>query len=448
MFPRLPIGRILLASVFVLALLAARQRAVLHPAPPQITSGPTFSNEVVRVFQSRCQSCHHPGDIAPFSLMTYKDAAPHADAIRYMTQTHQMPPWKPTPACGDFADARVLGQDEIDLIKKWVDNGAPEGDAVNLPPAKNFDGGWALGQPDLVLSYSDAYTPPITSDMYRCFPIATNLPNNTYVSAIDIKPGDPQTVHHVIAYIDTGSQSQKLDDAEAGPGYTSFGGPGFSLTSLTSTLGGWAPGARPSLLPEDVAMLLPGQSRVVLQVHYHPHGVQAVPDKTRIGIYFAKKTPSKTLYMLPLVNQNFTIPPNDPNYLVSAAYTAAYRVHLYAIFPHMHLLGRKMRVTASVPGSPDQCLINIDDWDFNWQGEYSYSQPIAIQSGTKLSLQAYYDNSTDNWRNPNNPPKPVSWGEQTTDEMCITFFGFTIDSLFSTDKPPAASEVFRAVQDR
>ncbi len=440
------VRRILIASAFGLALIAARQRAVLHPAPPQITNGPTFSNEVVRVFQNRCQSCHHPGDIAPFSLMTYADAAAHADAIKYMTQTRQMPPWKPTPACGDFADARVLGQDEIDLLAKWADNGAPEGNVADLPPAKNFDGGWALGQPDLVLSYAEPYTPPLTGDVYRCFPMPTNLPADSYVSAIDIKPGDRQTVHHVIAYIDTNGDSQKLDEADPGPGYTSFGGPGFSLNSLSSTLGGWAPGARPAVLPDDVAMSLPANSRIVLQVHYHPHGVAVVPDQTQIGIYFAKKKPNKIVYMLPLINQNFTIPPNNPNYLVSASYNVALPVHLYLVFPHMHLLGRKMHVTATPFGGNEQCLINIDDWDFNWQGQYKFSQPIAVTAGTRLSLDAYYDNSTDNWRNPNNPPKPVSWGEQTTDEMCISFFGFTIDSLFATDQPPSATQIFRAVQ--
>jgi hypothetical protein len=274
----------------------------------------------------------------------------------------------------------------------------------------------------------------------------TNLPSDTYVSAIDIKPGDRKTVHHVIAYIDTNGGSQKLDDAESGPGYTSFGGPGFSITSASATLGGWAPGARPVVLPDDVAMSLPGNARIVLQVHYHPHGVAAVPDQTQIGIYFAKKKPAKIVYILPLINQNFTIPPNNASYPVSAAYSALLPAHLYLIAPHMHLLGRKMHVTATLPGGVEKCLINIDDWDFNWQGQYRFSEPIAIPGGTRLDLQAYYDNSTDNWRNPNHPPKPVSWGEQTTDEMCIAFFGVTIDSLFAKDVPPTANEVFRALQ--
>src|SRR5258708_39395808 len=135
--------RIVIAAAFVLASVGAGQRAVIHPAlPPALLGGPTFSKEVVRLFQDRCQSCHHPGDIAPFSLMTYADAAPHTDAIKYMTETRQMPPWKPTPACGDFADARVLTQDEIDILARWTDNGAPQGNVADLPPAKNFDAGW------------------------------------------------------------------------------------------------------------------------------------------------------------------------------------------------------------------------------------------------------------------------------------------------------------------
>ncbi len=441
--------RIVFAAAFVLAFVAARQRSVVHPPAVHVEGGPTFSNEIVRVFQNRCQSCHHPGDIAPFSLMTFADAYAHSDAIKYMTQTRQMPPWKATPACGDFADARVLGQDEIDLISKWVDDGAPQGNVADLPPTKNFDGGWALGQPDLVLSYPEAYKPPVTGDTYRCFPIPTNIPNDSYVSAIDIKPGDRTTVHHVIAYVDTNGDSQKMDDAEAGSGYTCFGGPGFSITNASAaTLGGWAPGARPSLLPEDVALSLPAQSRVVLQVHYHPQGIRTTPDQTQIGIYFAKKKPNKIVRILPLINQSFTIPPNDPNYRVTTTpFSAFLPVHLYLIAPHMHLLGHKMHVTATLPGGEQKCLINVDDWDFNWQGTYQFSQPVAIPLNTKLSLEAYYDNSTANFRNPNNPPKAVSWGEQTTDEMCITFIGFTIDAEnLATGQMMHPDKVFGQVQ--
>src|SRR5947209_7050821 len=194
--------RAALAAALVLAFVGARQR-VVRPPEGAGNAAPTFNKEVVRIFQQHCQSCHHPGDIAPFSLMTYGDAFPERTQIKLMSKTHQMPPWKPTDACGDFADERVLSQDEIDTLVKWVDAGAPEGIPADLPAPLQFSGGWALGDPDLVLSYPDSYTPPSTGDMYRCFPIPTNLIADKYVSAIDVKPGDATTVHHVIAYLDT-----------------------------------------------------------------------------------------------------------------------------------------------------------------------------------------------------------------------------------------------------
>jgi mono/diheme cytochrome c family protein len=424
---RLPLFLLLAAAPFVV--FAARQRIAAHPKPEPVVNGPTYNNEVSRIFQAHCESCHHPGDIAPFSLMTYTEAAGRADSIKFMTRTKQMPPWKPVDGCGTFNQPRVLSAAEIDTIGKWVDNGAPEGNPADLPQPLSFDSGWVLGQPDLVLSYPEAYTPPATGDMYRCFPIPTQLAQDQYVSAIDIHPGNRGEVHHVIAYIDTNGSSQALDDNDAGPGYTSFGGPGFSVTNVNAaTLGGWAPGSRPIQLPDGIAYSLPAASRVVLQVHYHPHA-QVTPDRTEIGIYFAKTKPKQLLRVIPLINQDFTIPPNAANYLVTASLPIPTPVptHLWLIAPHMHLLGRKMNVTAAMPNGSYSCLINIDDWDFNWQGLYRFENAVALPTGTRLSLGAYYDNSTDNWRNPNTPPKAVSWGESTTDEMCIAFLGLTID---------------------
>jgi hypothetical protein len=267
--------------------------------------------------------------------------------------------------------------------------------------------------------------------MYRCFPLPTELTQDKYVSAVDIHPGDRGSVHHVIAYIDTNGASKALDDNDAGPGYTSFGGPGFSTTNVNAaTLGGWAPGSRPIELPEGISYSLPAASRVVLQVHYHPHDGKPKADRTEIGIYYSKTKPKQLLRILPLINQSFTIPPNEPNYLVTAGLPIPMPVatHLWIVAPHMHLLGRKMSVTASLPNGSFGCLININDWDFNWQGLYKLKEGLPLPVGTRLSLGAYYDNSVNNWRNPNDPPKPVSWGESTTDEMCISFLGITIDS--------------------
>ncbi len=436
-----PVHRRLLIAAIVIAIAsvvagASKQHAVRPIAHP---NGPTFSKEVVRVFQDHCQSCHHPGDIAPFSLMDYASAKPYATQIEVMTQTHQMPPWKPTPDCGNFAETRSMTSDEIATITRWVDGGAPEGNRADLPAPIDFSSGWTLGQPDLVLSYPETFTPAAQGDTYRCLPLATNLTSDQYVSAIDIHPGDRKTVHHVIAFIDKNGDSARLDAAEPGAGYTCFGGPGFSINDPgAATLGGWAPGTVATRLPEQVAFTLPKASSVVLQVHYHPHDSQPQPDKTEIGIYFARKVPQQKLYVLPLINDQFTIPPGDSNYQVVAPpngpFATPVGVHIWAIFPHMHLLGRKMNVKAQLPNGNSECLINIDDWDFNWQGMYQYKSPVAIPGGSRLSATAFYDNSAGNMRNPNYPPRAVSWGEQTTDEMCIAFLAFSVDSSTTSTK--------------
>jgi hypothetical protein len=421
--------RILLAAVaLLLCTAAARQRVYRPPAAP--SGKPTFNREVVRIFQQNCQSCHHPGDIAPFSLMTYADAFPYRMQIKLKTQSKEMPPWKATDGCGDFEAARVLSAADIETIKQWVDAGAPEGAKTDLPPQLQFTSNWTLGTPDMVLSNPEPYTPPASGDMYRCFTLPTNLPADSYVSAIDIHPGDRETVHHVIAYIDTTGDSVALDEKDPGPGYTSFGGPGFQIVNANAaTLGGWAPGARPFTLPDGIAYSLPANSRVVLQVHYHPHHGQPLPDRTEIGIYFAKQKPKQLLRILPVINQTFTIPPNDANYEVKASFPIPVPVatHLWVIAPHMHLLGRKMKVEATLPNGAKECLINIDDWDFHWQGMYRYREGLAMPAFTRYSLTAYYDNSDGNPRNPSSPPKAVSWGEETTDEMCIAFLGITFD---------------------
>jgi hypothetical protein len=418
------------ASLAVLSLAASRHRAVMPPVEATV-SGPTFNKEIVRIFQQNCQSCHHTGDIAPFSLMTYADAKPHAFEIKAMTSARIMPPWKPVNGCGEFTNPRTLSSEDIATIAKWVENGAPQGKLSDLPQPLDFSSGWAIGQPDLILGNKKPFNPPGGRDTYRCFSLPTGQTSDRYVSTIDIHPGDRSTVHHVIAFIDNYATSATLDK---GDGYDCFGGPGLGDNSLNiGTLGGWAPGTRPDKLPDDVGYLLPANSRLVLQVHYHPHDPVPAPDQTEIGIYYHEKKPAKTILVLPLINDTFTIPPNDPNYKVTVNMTnSLFNAHLWFVAPHMHLLGRSMAVNATAPNGSTSCLINISDWDYNWQGMYRYKNPIAIPVGTKLSLQAFYDNSSDNPRNPNFPPKPVSWGEFTTDEMCIAFIGVTLDGATVT----------------
>jgi mono/diheme cytochrome c family protein len=402
----------------LIAILAALHQRPVRVTTPPPAAGPTYSNEIVRIFQDHCQSCHHPGDVAPFSLTNYSEAKSHAAMIKVKVSTKEMPPWKPVAGCGNFTDAqsRTLTDGQIDLIRRWVDNGAPLGNPAEQPQPLDFGGGWALGTPDIVVRTPE-FTPPEGADEYRCFTMPANTVGDRYVKAIDVRPGVREEVHHVISFLDTSGESAQLDADDPGPGYRCFGGPGFSNPG---TLGGWAPGARPFELPDDVGFALPANARIVLQVHYHVHEGNPAPDQTELGVYLHKAKPAKLMTVVPLINMWFTIPPFTNAYKVPAEFPIAtpFPTHLWMIAPHMHLLGRTMKVQATYPDGRSECLINIDNWDFNWQGVYRYAQPLAIPRGTMFSLEATYDNDTD---------QAVGWGEATTDEMCIAFLGFTVD---------------------
>ncbi len=401
-------------------------------APP-----PTFSNEVVRIFQQNCQTCHHPGDIAPFSLMDYPSARPYALSIKAAVQTGEMPPWKPVPGHGQFRDTRRLTPEQIDTIVRWADAGAPEGNPAQLPPPLTFPDGWTLGQPDLVLRMNE-FTVPGGSDLYRCFSIPVNLTAGRYVSAIDIRPGNRSVVHHVLAFGDSNGLSAGLDAMQPGEGYTCFGGPGF--TPDDDFFAGWAPGMRAMVFDPGTGLRLRANSRVAIQVHYHPRG-DGARDATQIGIYFSRTPVDKIVRVLPLVNTTFVLPAGAPRTRVTASFTipplSLFNSHIVGIAPHMHLLGREMKVEARSSSEVLTPLIYINDWDFEWQSVYFYRQPIPLPGGSTVSFEAFYDNSADNPRNPNSPPKDVRWGEETTDEMALVFFLYTTDSEHLS--PPQAT---------
>jgi mono/diheme cytochrome c family protein len=389
---------------------------------------PTFNKEIIRIFQEKCQGCHRPGDIAPFSLLTYKDAQPRASAIHEATSTGEMPPWKPAAGCGEFEGERRLTSKEIELIARWATGGAPEGSPDDLPPARDLSGDWPEGKPDLIVAMAESYTPPADRDMYRCFSIPTESKVDLAVRMVDTLPGNRGIVHHMIAVVDTTGESAALDEADPGPGYTCFGGAGFNSSG---GLSGWAPGSRPSPLPDGTAIRVPAGSRIVMQVHYHPHHGHGGSDKTALGLYLAKSPVARWLQFLTLKNSSFIIPAGAKNHRVEAAATIPVGVvaSVWNVTPHMHLLGRTMRVDATLPDGTTACLVNIDDWDFNWQGTYVYRKPVILPGGTKLKLVATYDNSADNPKNPQSPPRDATWGNETTDEMCFTTLGVTYGAV-------------------
>lgn len=387
----------------------------------------TYNRDIAPVLAANCVSCHKAGQVAPFTLTSYRDAAKRAELLADVTTSRYMPPWRAAPQVLRFADERHLSPGEIALFKAWADAGAPEGDKADAPVANAaVESPWKLGTPDLVIEMPTAFEIPASGpDIYRAFPISVPLREDEYVVASEFQAGAPSVVHHALLFLDASGEGKKREaDARDGrPGYVSFAGPGFTPTG---GLGGWAPGASPAFLPEGIGRPLAKGSDVVMQVHYHPDGKPRA-DKSRLGLYFAKKPVERVAINFPLNNRQIDIPAGDDHYVKTMQLTLPRPAELIGITPHMHLIGQSMKVTATLPDGTVQQLIDVPQWDFRWQDQYRYAEPIKLPAGTKVEATAVYNNSESNPQNPSAPPKRVTRGEQTTDEMCLVFFQVVID---------------------
>ncbi|WP_309720996.1 redoxin family protein [Armatimonas sp.] len=384
----------------------------------------TYAEHIAPILNANCVSCHRAGEIGPMALDSYASAKHVATNIAQVSQKRVMPPWKPVDGHGEFSGVRKLTEAQIQLLSLWAESGAPAGELAKAPAPPKFAKGWTLGEPDLILKMPQSYqVAPSGADVYRCFVIPTNVTQDKEVVAVEYRAGNKAVVHHVIGYLDTQGRARKMDEAEAGPGYTSFGGPGFLPSG---ELDGWAPGKLPYFLPDGIARPLPKGSDLVMQVHYHSNG-KPEEDLTQVGIYFAKKPATKRLGILPLIAP-LSIPAGEASYKTSSSTLMPFDAKAIFVIPHMHLLGREIGIEAILPNGKKLPLIQINDWDFNWQDTYNYKEFVSLPKGTQLTLRARYDNSAANPRQPNNPPKDVAWGEATTDEMSIAFIGYIADN--------------------
>ena len=389
----------------------------------------TFNKDIAPILFQNCSGCHRPGEVAPFELLTYQDAFKRAKQLTRVTTSRYMPPWKAEPGHGDFLDERRLTSEQIDLIKQWADNGAPEGVAADLPPAPKFTEGWKLGEPDLVVKMPEAFTLQAEgNDIFRCFVLPLNVDADMYVSAVDYRPGNRKIVHHALFFLDANGTARKKKSQDGKPGFESFGSPGFLPTG---GLGGWAPGYTPRPLPDNMGKLLKKGSDLVVQVHFHPSGKEEKEQST-VGIYFTKKTPEKIVASLPIGSRSIDIAPGVKDFKVTKEFTVPIDSEVVGITPHAHYLCKDMHVTATFPDGKKQDMIWIKDWDFSWQDQYLYKTPLQFPKGTKVNFEFVYDNSADNPRNPNTPPKRVTWGHETKDEMALVFISYISKSASDT----------------
>ncbi len=415
-------------------------QAVGCPVVREKSAKPTakvnYYRDVLPILQANCQECHRSGEVGPFSLMTYDQAVNWAGDIKDYTQSRKMPPWKPV-AGPAFHNERKLTDKELETLTAWADGGTPEGDPKDAPKPREFVDGWQLGKPDLVLTVPEEMTIDAAGkDLFRCFVLPTGLTEDKYVVAVEVRPGNKRVLHHTLNFWDTTGDARKLeekaqkaatpDDKDHGPGYSSAMGIGFSPKrgATFGALSGWAPGQVPHQLPDGTGFFLAKGSDVIIQCHYHRTG-RVEKDKTSVGLYFAKKSVTTPFQGMVIPGLFLALPAGDAHFKVKGGMEVQEDCRLYSVMPHMHMLGREVTVTVTPPEGKPYTLVAIKDWDYNWQETYFLKEPIDLKKGTKMEVETIYDNSDKNPNNPFNPPRLVTFGEQTTNEMLFIFLGAT-----------------------
>src|SRR4029077_18170630 len=383
----------------------------------------TYSRDIGPLLVDRCGIGHQPGRSGPFSPLAYGDAKRRATQIASVTKTRFMPPWKADPANGPFVGQQPLTDAEIQLLQRWADEGAAEGDPRELPPPRTWGEGWLLGKPDIVVTLPQPYTLTADgSDVFRIFVIPIPVATARFVRGLEFRPGNPAVVHHANIRVDTTPASRRLDEQDPAPGYD-----GLIARSATYPDGhflGWTPGQVAPLLPDDLAWRLEKNTDLVVELHMQPSGKpeQVAPS---IGLYFgdtgpfdaAQGRPRRTPAMLRLGRQDIDIPAGDASYTVTDSYTLPVDVELEAVQPHAHYRARDVRGEATLPDGTRKALIDIADWDFRWQHVYRFVTPLRLPKGTRLSMRFTYDNSAATPRNPQRPPVRARWGQRSAEEM-------------------------------
>lgn len=461
------------ASTTPAGCLLGRSKSPVAAKPGEAVS---YTKHVAPIIQHHCQGCHRAGEVGPFKLMNYKDAAAWADNIKEVVTEGRMPPWHADPKVGHFANDRRLSDAEKTTLLAWIDQGCNKGNPQDEPPAKSYVTGWAIGQPDVVLKMTKTISIPASAGPlgmpYQYVHVGEIFKEDTWVQAAEARPDNHALVHHIIAYVippkdyvdpdvmtftpekirelqrqqaAAGNANNKKDGAAAGAGNRSGRGGGGGLANLaraflpntgaelqkrTPTLDGigqglliaYAPGDQPMVLPPGQAKKIPKGSQIVLQMHYTPNG-KAGTDCSSIGLIYAKEPPRHEVRTRSVANPRFEIPPGEANYEVKAVKAFEKDAVITTFLPHMHYRGKSFLYELVYPDGKREPILNVPKYDFNWQTTYELAKPIKVPAGTKIECTAFYDNSKNNPFNPN-PKSTVYWGEQTWEEMMIGFIDY------------------------
>lgn len=405
--------------LLLLALSCSTLFAEKPPDAPMVT----FSKDVAPLLQKHCQTCHRPGEAAPFPLLTFQQARPWAKAMKEAVVLKKMPPWYADARYGKFTNDRSLSPREVATLTAWADNGALEGDPKDLPPKTDYVEGWSIPKPDVVIEFPRAFEIPANGAIeYQKVIVPTGFTEDKWVQFAEARPSDRAHVHHMIAFIrEPGSHWLRNE-----PPGVFFVAPKVAddktdTSALPSDfLVGYAPGQPPEMLEPGQGKLIKAGSDLVLEIHYTTNGTPST-DRSKFGLVFAKQPPKERVLTLSATNGKFKIPPGDPNYRVDAEFETGTTVKLASLHPHMHGRGKDFEYRIVYPDGETQTLLSVPRYNWHWQLWYNLATPIVLPKGARIECTAHFDNSANNPDNAD-PKKEVTWGDQSWDEMMVGFF--------------------------
>ena len=388
-----------------------------------ILSAINFSEDISPIIYQNCTECHRTGEIGAFlPLTSYQEVYDNRSWISYSIATSEdyrhgdpiMPPWPPDDEYSSLVGERTLLESEVNLFLDWVEEGASEGDSSLEFPIPEFPNGSAIGDPDIVLEMEESIQIEGNyQDYYRCFIFDLDSDNDIYYSAIEVRPGNNQAVHHTVIVATPSGNADYLDDEDDEYGYECFGG--FGVTEMTDLLGGYAPGTKPNQWKNGLAQKIPAGWDLIVQMHYAPVLVD-MEDQTNINIFLAEGEIDRVIESFTMIDPFIILPPYEITQVHNTQYVSS-DISIVSFFPHSHLLGQSWEVFATTAFNDTIPFIRINDWNFDWQNYYYPEYMLHLPAGSTIHGIATYDNTSNNPDNPNNPPEYVFWGDGTTDEM-------------------------------
>lgn len=395
----------------ILGVVALPGAARADDAAPAVT----WAKDVAPIVYAKCAECHRPGQLGPMSLMSYADARPFAKSIRAAVKSGTMPPWAPDQSVRKFKYDLSLTAEQVSILDRWAAAGAPEGDPAQAPAPPVFPEGWRRGTPDHIIELPEVKLPAGGPDLFPNLEADVEVPEGTWIEAVEIMPGDPRVLHHLILY-----------RSALGGGMMAGGAGGDAI-------GTWAVGSPPHQWREGMGKPVPAKFKVVSNMHYHPID-EPTTDKTRIGLYFGKGELKKIVGGAVAADLNVRIPPGAKDYVLEANCVLPEEVDVISFFPHMHMRGRRMVFTAHYPDGRSETLIDVPKYDFDWQWFYHPVEPVRLPAGTRVHVRGEFDNSAENPNNPA-PEKWVYFGEESDDDMMFGMFEFVSTANMRTAKP-------------